>query len=114
MNIGNQNRLQARINQDGAGSATAFAAITGGRWVLVGGMIGWSNAPSTTIGLYEIDSTNSGCFLQFQTSATNGAYSFFFGPIGIQASSSYSSRMVFNSGQAGTWTALFSGYSTGQ
>ena len=105
---------RARLKVDGAGSVTAFAAVTGARWVLQAGVIGWSNAASCTISLYETDSTNTAPFFVFQTSATNGLYAFNLGDIGIPASSSYTSRMVFNTGAAGTFSAMFTGYYVGQ
>jgi hypothetical protein len=115
MNPWQQNPATVRLKIDGAASATAFAAVTGARWVLQAGAIGWSNAVnSCTISLYEIDSTNSAPFFVFQTSATNGLYSFYLGDIGIQASSSYTSRMVLNTGALGTWSAMFTGYYVGQ
>jgi hypothetical protein len=113
MEVWQQQPARARLKNDGAASATAFAAVAGSRWVLVGGAIGWSNAGSCTISLYEIDTTNSAPFFVFQTSATNGFYSFFLGDVGIQASSSYSSRMAFNTGVAGTFSAMFTGYYVG-
>lgn len=110
-----QNPATARVKIDGAASATAFAAVSGARWVLQAGAIGWSNAVnSCTISLYEIDSTNSAPFFVMQTSATNGFFSFYMGPIGVPASSTYTSRMVFNTGQTGTWSAMFTGYYVGQ
>jgi hypothetical protein len=114
MGVWEQNPARARIKIDGGGSATAFGAVAGARWVLQGAAFGWRNAASSiTVCLMEHDSTNSTTFLCFATSATNGFQSFFLGEHGIQASSSYSSRMALNVGAiTGTFTALFTGYYT--
>lgn len=114
MGIWSQSPARARLKVDGAASATAFAALSQARWVLQAGVIGWANVlTSATVSLYEIDSTNSAAFFVFMTSATSGMYDFNLGDHGIQASSSYSSRMVFNTGVAGTYSAMFTGYYTG-
>jgi len=114
MSVWGQAPARGRVKIDGAASATAFAAQSSSRWVLQAFTIGWSQAlTSCTISLYEIDSTNSAPFFVFQTSATSGMRSFYLGDHGIQASSSYSSRMVMNTGVAGTWCGLFSGYYVG-
>jgi len=114
MGVWQQLPARARVKIDGAASATAFSAVSGACWVLQAFALGWSNAVnSCTISLYEIDTTNSAPFFVMQTSTTNGALSIFLGEHGIQASSSYSSRMVFNTGATGTWSGLFSGYYTG-
>jgi len=113
MDIMMQNPAFARINQDGAGSVSAFAAVGSSRWVLTGMALGWSTAASCTISLYEIDSTNSAAFFVMMTSATSGFRAFNFAPLGIPASSSYTSKMVFNVGAAGTFSAMFTGYYIG-
>lgn len=114
MGVWEQNPARARVKMTAAGSTTAFGSLTGAAWVLQGGAIGWVNAVnSCTISLYEINATNSTPFFVFSTSATSGFFSFYLGDHGIQASSSYASRMVFNVGQAGTYSAMLSGYYTG-
>lgn len=115
MSVWDQSPARGRVKIDGAASATAFAAQTGSRWVLQAFTLGWSTAVnSCTISLYEIDSTNSAAFFVMMTSATSGMRTFFMGDTGIEASSSYTSRMVFNTGATGTWSGLFSGYYKGQ
>lgn len=115
MDTGNHSPLRARLKIDGGGSSTAFASATGSRWVWTAGNITWANLDtSCTFSLYEFNATNSAQFWQFLATATNGIVNIEFGDIGIQASSSYSSRMVFNTGAvAGTVCGLFVGYQTG-
>lgn len=114
MGVWEQTPARARVKLTGAGSTTAFVSVTGAAWVLTHGVIGWTQAlNSCTISLYEINATNSSPFFVFQTSTTCGLFSFCLGDHGIQASSSYSSRMVFNVGVAGTYSAMFSGYYVG-
>jgi hypothetical protein len=114
MGVWEQNPARARVKLTAAGSVTAFASLTQAAWVLQAGVIGWANAVnSCTISLYEINATNSSPFFVFMTSATSGFYNFSLGEHGVQASSSYASRMIFNVGQAGTYSGMFSGYYTG-
>jgi hypothetical protein len=115
MGVWEQNPARARLKIDGGGSSTAFASTSGARWVLQAGVFAWANLlNSCTITLYEFNATNSSAFFTFMTSATSGFYSYYLGDHGIQASSSYSSRMVFNTGAiTGTVCGMFSGYYTG-
>lgn len=115
MNIGNQSVLYSRVKIDGGGSSTVFASATGSRWVLQNAVIGWANMlNSATISLYEFNATNSTQFFQFMVSATSGIQGIYFGELGCQASSSYSSRLVFNTASvAGTVCGVFSGFQTG-
>ena len=115
MGVWEQNPARARLKIDGGGSSTAFSAVVGARWVLQAGVFAWANLlNSCTITLYEFNATNSSAFFTFMASATSGFRSYNLGEHGIQASSSYSSRMVFNTGAVtGTVCGLFSGYYTG-
>lgn len=116
MGVWEQNPARGRCNIDGAASSTAFPSVSFARWVCQGGAIGWANAATACVlSLYEIDdATSSAAFFVFRTTATSGFYSFFLGDNGVQASSTYASRMVFNaSGTTGTFTGMFSGYYVG-
>jgi hypothetical protein len=117
MGVWEQNPVRARLKLDGGGSSTAFASVSSARWCLQGGAIGWANIlNAATISLYEIDAaTSSAPFFVFKATGTNGFCSFYLGDHGIQASSSYESRMVLNVGAvAGTYSAMFTGYYTGK
>jgi hypothetical protein len=116
MGVWEQSPARGHPNLDGGGSATAFSAVSGSRWVLQGGAIGWQNmAAIATISLIELDTTNSGVIFTFVASLSNGIANFFLGEHGMQASSSYSSRLVMNAGAvAGTITGMFTGYYTGK
>jgi len=115
MDVGAYSPLSARLKLDGGGSSTAFASATGSRWNLKAGLIGWANLDtSTTLSFYEFNATNSALFFTFMATCTNGIFNFAFPDFGIQASSSYASRMVFNVGTVGgTVCGLFVGYQTG-
>lgn len=104
-------RLRNRVYIDGGGSATIFAADTSYRWNLVGFGIGWANMTnSATVSLMEIDSTNSGVMLRFQTSTTSGFVSMYLGECGEQASAG-ATRLILNLPTlAGTFTGVFTGY----
>jgi hypothetical protein len=72
-------------------------------------------AAIATISLMELDTTNSSVLWTFVASLSNGATHFFLGEHGLQASSSYSSRLLLNAGAvAGTISGMFCGYYTGQ
>lgn len=116
MDAFSNNPFSTHVNIDGGGSATAFAAITGGRWHMQAFSIGYQNMTSSvTISFLEIDSTNSGIIWTAQVSGTGGTLNHYLGEWGYMASSSFSSRLVFNmGGTAGTMTGIFTGFSTGQ
>lgn len=115
MDISAYSPLSARLKTDGGGSSTAFASATGSRWNLKAGFISWANLDtSTTLSLYEFNATNSALFLTMMATCTHGSVMINFSDFGIQASSSYASRMVFNVGSVGgTVCGLFVGYQTG-
>lgn len=115
MDVGAYSPLNARVKIDGGGSSTVFGSATGSRWNLKSALVGWSNLDtSVTISLYEFNATNSTQFFQFMATATHGIVDFAFPDFGVQASSSYASRLVFNVGAvAGTVCGLFVGYQTG-
>lgn len=115
MDVGAYSPLTARLKFDGGGSSTAFASATGSRWNLKSGLITWANLDtSTTLSFYEFNATNSALFLTMMATATHGFVTFAFPDFGVQASSSYASRMVFNVGSvAGTVCGLFVGFQTG-
>lgn len=115
MDVGAYSPLCARTKTDGGGSSTAFASATGSRWNLKSAVISWANLESsTTMSFYEFNATNSTLFFTFMATCTHGLVTFAFPDFGIQASSSYASRMVFNVGTVlGTVCGLFVGYQTG-
>ena len=115
MDVGAYSPLSTRTKFDGGGSSTAFASATGSRWNLKSALITWANLDtSTTMSFYEFNATNSVVFLTFMATCTHGIVTFSFPDFGIQASSSYASRMVFNVGSvAGTVCGLFVGFQTG-
>jgi hypothetical protein len=115
MDVGAYSPLSARLKIDGGGSSTAFASATGSRWNLKGGVITWVNlGGDVEVSLYEFNATNSAVFFKFNATTSSGMYTFNYADFGIPASSSYSSRMVFNTAAvAGTVCGLFTGYQTG-
>jgi hypothetical protein len=114
MNILNFPPARGKANIDGGGSATAFSAVTGARWVLTHGFISWANVTSSvTVSLYEIDAANSGVLSLFMVSTTSGFININLGEIGVQASTT-GTRLMFNTGAiAATIAGLFAGYYTG-
>jgi len=112
MDIRQHNWFSKRLAIDGGGSATITAMAAAQKWNLYAGVIGWSLASqSATVSLYEIDNTNSSAFFRFTTSTTNGLYSFFVG--GVAASSTNTRLMLNVGGGAGTFTGMFTGWTTG-
>jgi hypothetical protein len=109
-----QSPARGRVYLDGGGSATAFAATTGNRWVLTHAALAYSQmVPSATVALYEIDGTNSNVIWQGNVSATVGSFAINLGLVGNQASATATRLMVYAAAVAGTITGLFAGYYTG-
>jgi hypothetical protein len=116
MGIFQQDPLRYRGRLDGSNSATAFASVTGTRWVLTGGHIGWANiSVSAMFTLKETWDSASSVFFRYNVSTTNGCDSFYLGPVGIQASEPYSGLMVDidDTTACGSYSIAFTGYRTG-
>jgi hypothetical protein len=109
-----QNPARGKVYIDGGGSATAFVAQTGGRWVLTHAAMAYSQmVASATIALYEINSTDSNVIWQGNISATVGFANINLGDVGCQASATGTRLMMYTAAVAGTFTGIFAGYYTG-
>lgn len=116
MGVFQQEPLRYRGQLDGSASAAVFSSITGTRWVLTNGNIGWANiSVSAMFSFIETWDSVSTVFFRYNASTTNGCDSFDLGPVGIQASDTCSGFKfaVDNTTAVGSYSIAFTGYRTG-
>jgi hypothetical protein len=93
-------------------SAICFASITGTRWNLTGGWIGWTNVSGSATFQFAEGPTQT-AFFQFGVSTSQGFAKFNLGT-GIQASDTGTSfRFYTGSSESGSYSVMFTGYYTG-
>ena len=104
---------------DGSNSATVFASVTGTRWVLTNGFIGFQNASGVSnFSLVETYDSASSIFFNWNASNTSDNFAFNLGVHGIQANLTTTTpsglKIIIDvSNTSGSYSCMFSGYRTG-
>lgn len=104
---------------DGSNSATVFASVTGTRWVLTNGFIGFQNASGVSnFQLLETYDSASSIFFNWDASNTSDSFAFHLGAVGVQAELTTTQpsglKIIIDvSNTSGSYSCMFSGYRTG-
>jgi hypothetical protein len=112
--------LRYRGVLDGSNSATVFASVTGTRWVLTNGFIGFQNASGVSnFSLIETYDSASSIFFNWNASNTSDNFAFNLGSVGVQGTitttlpSGLKIAIDCSCTGTGSYTVVFSGYRTG-